>query len=108
MDPPRPEDPRPALSRLRALVVVLALCFVLPAVLWLRLAGRGHSVGVAVMILALVLPATGALILRLNPDLVPEGRALRTLGPADWLQAVLLAAALLAGAWWVAGRLQPA
>jgi hypothetical protein len=76
-------------------------------VLWLRLAGRAGSVGVAVMILALVLPATGALILGVNPDLVRDGPALRGLRPADWLQVGLLALRLLGGAWWIAAPLQP-
>jgi hypothetical protein len=87
-------------------MVVGVLFFVLPALLFFRLAGREES-RVAAMILALTLPATGALVVRLNPDLVPDRASLRDLPPAEWAHVVLFGALLAAGAWWLAGLLAP-
>lgn len=98
--PPSPSPSRPA-GRLTALLVVLVLFFALPAVLFFRLAGAEGSTRVAVLILALTLPATGALILRLNPDLVPDHAALTGLSPMEWVHLALLAALLLGGVWWL-------
>lgn len=98
--------PQPAPPPLTGLLWVVALCFVLPVALLVHLAGTTGSTRLAGHILALTLPATGALILRLNPDLLPDRAALATLGPLGWLRIALLAALLGFGAWWVA-RLVP-
>ncbi len=105
MKRPEPPAPVPALARLRTLLLVLAVFFVLPAALFFRLAGAGDGRRTAVMIVALTLPATGALILRLNPDLVPERAALRGLRALEWVTLAALGALLASAAWWLAGLL---
>lgn len=82
---------------------MLAAFFVLPAGLFLRVADTEGQGRVAVMILALTLPATGALILRLNPDLIPDRATLRRLGPGDLARLGALAVLLLAAVWWLTG-----
>jgi hypothetical protein len=85
--------------------VVLATCFVLPALVFVRLVGSPGSLGVAVLIVALTLPATGALILRVNPDLVPDRDTLRALPAVAWLRAAVLAGLMGAAAWILVGWL---
>lgn len=103
MDP----SARSAAARLTTLLIVVTLFFVLPALLFLRLAGSEGSTRVAVMILALTLPATGALVLRVNPDLVPDAGTVRSLSAYEVLRLVLLAALLLGGAWWITAGITP-
>jgi hypothetical protein len=98
--PPRTPS-RPAGTRLAALLVVLVLFFALPAALFVRLSGTEGPGRVAVMILALTLPATGALILRLNPDLLPDRAALGSLSLMEWMHLAVLTALLLGGVWWL-------
>jgi hypothetical protein len=98
-----PEPSGTPRGRLAGLVVVLALFFVFPLALFVRQGDTEGSTRVAVQIAALVLPATGALVLRLNPDLVPDRAGLADLTPGDWLRLALLAVVLAAVAWWVAG-----
>lgn len=100
----RPDRPG---VRLTGLVVVLAVFFALPAVLFLRLAGTIGSTRLAVQVLMLTLPATGALVLHLNPDLVPDRAGLRAVSTVEWIRAVLLAGLLVGGAWWLAGAVLP-
>jgi hypothetical protein len=96
-------EPRgPGLGRLAALSVLLAVFFVLPAALFVRLSGTEGPGRLAAMTLALTLPATGALLLRLNPDLIPDRAALRRLAPADWASLAVLAALVLSAAGWLA------
>jgi hypothetical protein len=80
---------------------VLVLFFALPAALFVRLSGTEGPGRVAVMILALTLPATGALILRLNPDLVSDRAALGSLSLMEWTHLAVLAALLLGVVWWL-------
>ena len=100
--------PHPSGARLRGLLIILALFFVLPAALFLRLIGSEGTARVAAMILALTLPATGAVILRLNPDLLPELESLKELAPGEWIHLIALAALLLVGIWWLTTALAPA
>jgi len=93
------------MPRLTGLLVVLVAFFVLPAFIFLRMAETVGSTRVAVQIVALVLPATGALILRVNPDLVPTRGALRATTPLEWLRLGGLAALMVGAAWVVAGAL---
>ncbi len=103
--PAPPPSPSPY-PQLRTLLLVLVGFFVLPAVLFFRLAGAEEAgARMAVMILALTLPATGALILRLNPDLLPDRQGLRRLQPLEWVNLLALLALLLTGVWWLAGAL---
>ncbi len=99
--PAPPSDP--AAPRILGLLLVLALFFVLPAALFFRLGSTEGSTRVAVQIVAMTLPATGALILRVNPDLVPDRATFRSLSPVAWASLVLLTVTVLACAWWVAG-----
>jgi hypothetical protein len=94
-------DGRADMPRLTGLVVVLVAFFALPALVFLRLADTAGSTRVAVQIVALVLPATGALILRVNPDLIPSRASLRSTPPSEWLALVVVGALLLAVAWLV-------
>lgn len=102
-DPP-PAEPRPSLT---GFLVVMALFFALPAALLFRLVDTTGSTRVAVQILALTLPATGALVLRLNPDLVPARAVLEDLSPLEWVRVLLLTGLLLGGAWWTATLVHP-
>lgn len=103
---PVPTSPSTA-SRLLALLLTFAVFFVLPAAVFLRLSGTTGSTRVAVQIVALTFPATGALILRLNPALIPDRASLGALPPLAWAALVVATAAVLAAAWWVAGALGP-
>jgi hypothetical protein len=95
--------PNRAAPRILGLLLVLAVFFVLPAALFFRLGGTEGSTRVAVQILAMTLPATGALILRVNPDLVPDRATLRSLSPVAWAALAVLAGAVFTCAWWLAG-----
>jgi hypothetical protein len=97
--------PDPAAPRILKLVLVIAVFFVMPAALFFRLSGTEGSTRVAVQIVAMTLPATGALILRLNPDLVPDRDAFRGLSPLAWASLAALSAAVVACAWWLAGAI---
>jgi hypothetical protein len=103
---PSPPPPAPsAFAQLRVLVIVVAIFFLLPAVLFFRLSGNEGGTRTAVMVLALILPATGAMILQRNPDLLPERHRVRALQPLEWVNLAALAALLATGAWWLAGAL---
>jgi hypothetical protein len=94
-------------SRLLGLLLVFAVFFVLPAAVFLRLSGTTGSTRVAVQITALTFPATGALVLRLNPALVPDRATLGALPLLAWVALAVALVAILATAWWLAGVLGP-
>lgn len=104
--PPVPAS-RSTASRLLGLLLVFAVFFVLPAAIFLRLSGTTGSTRVAVQIVALTFPATGALVLRLSPGLIPDRASLETLPALAWAALAFATAAVLAAAWWVAGALGP-
>jgi hypothetical protein len=101
----RPTSPSPnqAAPRILGLLLVLAVFFALPAALFFRLSGTESSTRVAVHIVAMTLPATGALILRVNPDLVPDRATLRSLSPLAWAALAVLAGGVFMCTWWIAG-----
>jgi hypothetical protein len=77
--------------------------FALPAALFFRLSSTEGSTRVAVQIVAMTLPATGALILRVNPDLVPDRATFQSLSPLAWASLAMLAGMVFVCTWWVAG-----
>jgi hypothetical protein len=101
----RASAPPSAASRLLGFVLVLAGTFVLPAALFFRLSHTVGSTRVAVQIVALILPATGALILQMNPDLVPDRRTLAALSPLAWVALIAVAVGLVTVVWSTVGAL---
>ncbi|MGH7266765.1 MAG: hypothetical protein ACREMB_18235 [Candidatus Rokuibacteriota bacterium] len=83
-------------------MTVLAVFFALPVALFVRFAGGEGSGRVAAMVFALTLPATGALILRLNPDLIPDRAALGRVTALEWAALAVVVALVTAGARWLA------
>jgi hypothetical protein len=100
---PTPPPPNRAAPQLLGLLLVLAVFFALPAALFFRLSSTEGSTRVAVQIVAMTLPATGALILRVNPDLVPDRATLQGLSPVAWASLAVLTGAVFLCVWWAAG-----
>lgn len=103
----RAPAPPSAAPRLLGLLLVLAIFFVLPAAVFFRLRDTVGSTRVAVQIVAMTLPATGALVLRVSPGLVPDRASLGTLSLVAWAALAVATVALVTGIWWVAGALAP-
>ena len=99
----RPAQPAGQVApRILKLVLVLAVFFVMPAAIFFRLSATAGSTRVAVQIVAMTLPATGALILRVNPDLIPDRDTFRSLSPLAWASLAILVGVVVACAWWLA------